>query len=302
MNRRSLLGALTAAAGGSALAGCLTDSPGADDGDATTTTTSTATDDDTTTSDDPTTPDGSTSTPADPFRTLTVGDPDAVAFPDTHRPHVVDVANDADAEREIGVRVETADRSTGGSVAFPAGGVYRLRLVEPLAHEVVVTPPDGEASRIRVPGRYVDCNDSRTTVTVGPDGRVRHETVSTEVECPPPAVVGRSFAAEDGQCAGDDAGTAAVAFAGESVTVTGSLRTPTPCYGAALDGATPEAEGTVLRVAVGATPPPAGTACVECVGRVGYEARVDFEHDYPDEVVVEHVLDGRRRVVARATP
>jgi len=52
------------AAGGGAVTGCLTDSPGTDD---TTTTTE----------------DG-------PFRTVTVGDPDAVAFPDTHRPHVVD--------------------------------------------------------------------------------------------------------------------------------------------------------------------------------------------------------------------
>jgi len=56
------------AAGGGAVTGCLTDSPGTDD---------------TTTGETTTTGDG-------PFRTVTVGDPDAVAFPDTHRPHVVD--------------------------------------------------------------------------------------------------------------------------------------------------------------------------------------------------------------------
>jgi len=292
VNRRSLLAATGTTVAG--LAGCLgSGSDGNGNGGAGSGTTTTTTTTETSTTD-------TTTTPTDePFRTVAVGDPDAVAFHDTHRPHAVDVVNDA-GTREIAIALRDGpDAAFEETVAFPAGGRFRLRLIEPVDRELVVDPPRTDPTRVPLSGTYVDCNCSKTTVTVAADGSVRHETVSTLVACPPPTIADRSFHAGDGECAGGDAGDAAIAFADGTVTVTGSLRTPTPCYGGVLEAAS--IEETTLRIVVAATDPGDG-ACIECVGRVPYEAAVALDHDYPDAVVVEHVVGDRRREVARASP
>jgi len=243
---------------------------------------------------------GTTTTAGEPFRTVRIGTPDAVAFPDSHRPHVVDVVNDGGA-REVGLELEPRDDAGAafdGVLAFPAGGRFRLRLIEPVDDELVVDPPGVDPSRVPLPAGVVDCSDSTTTVTVAADGGVAHETMSTDLACPPPEVVDRTFDADDGACAGDGAGTAAVALEDGTVRVTGSLRTPTPCYGAALETAA-LGDADTLRVVVAATEPHGDGVCIQCIGRVPYEATVEVAHGYPSVVVVEHVVDGRRREVAR---
>jgi hypothetical protein len=123
-------------------------------------------------------------------------------------------------------------------------------------------------------------------LTVGSAGCTARSGGGAEGETPVggPRIVDRSFAAADGACA-DGTDEATVQFADEAVRVDGQLGTPTPCYGASLDGASLDGDTLVVAVARTAQTP---DVCVQCLGTVPYDATVRFAGGLPDAVRVEH--------------
>lgn len=331
MKRRDLLASLTGLAAAS-VGGCLSNtadgSPGAGgpgEGDGSTDTTTTPTTSDPTTTDPRTpdppktetttdrteTPDGSDEIDGgthwgpdteEPFETIRVGDPEGVAFPDNNRPHTVRVWNGADSQRSLGLTLR-ADGETvvDRTIQFPADGWVRLPLGEPAAYELAIAVEGEAAGTVSIDRTRFDCNGSWTSVAVNAEGAVDSTTGSTMMACPGPEVAGESLTLRGGECG--SGGEASVAFSDEAVEITGTVRAPNPCYDLALApvelrGAEDHEDGTddVLVVTV-TTDGQKAEMCTDCIGAIGYEATVQFEHEYPNNVRVVHdSMDGARTV------
>ena len=295
MRRRKLLGAVgLGATGMTGLLGNGTTSAGQD---TETSTTTTAAGDEFT---------GIDSAADRPFARISVGSRQGVQNPENNRAHLIRVWNDSDESRTIGL---TLTRGSGGAGSggdggplldrqfeFPADGYLTLRLFEPASYRLRVRTGDGTPAEIEVPRARFDCNDSWTDVAVAPQGRVKSETVTTEVGCPP-EVVSRSFTQLRGACG--SANRANVSFDEESVTVRGSIQVPNPCYGARLADVSVTGEDT-LRVTVATTEPKAGI-CTQCLAHVEYRADLAFRDRVPGTVSVVHRADGETKTVARVT-
>jgi hypothetical protein len=90
-----------------------------------------------------------------------------------------------------------------------------------------------------------------------------------------PGIDASSIETVDAGCRSDDGGIT-VGFDEEVITVTGTLPAPNPCHEAVLDSLT--VEDARLRVAVDVSSTlEDGTGCVECVGAITYDARIEPE-------------------------
>jgi hypothetical protein len=290
VKRRDLLAGL-GTAGTLALAGCAAE--GDDPGDRPAETTEDATDRDPTTD----TPDGDgpddTWTPESetPQETVTVGDPETVAFPQNNGPHDLRVWNDAAAERSLSVTVVRGGESVlDRTFTLAADAWVQVRLHAPAGYDLSVSA--GEvAGSLTVSRSQFDCNQSWTTVAVR-ETAVEDRTVSTAMGCPGPAVGETTFEYGEGGCGSTDRAT--VRFEEETVRIEGTAKTPVPCYDLALAGvelreADPAADDgeSTLVVRVGAAGRQSG-GCVECLGSVPYETTVAMDHAYPSQVRVVH--------------
>lgn len=110
-------------------------------------------------------------------------------------------------------------------------------------------------------------------------------------------VVDATLAAEDGDCASERGHAGTIAFDDASVSIDGSVATPNPCYELSFDSLASQDDGETLVVDVAADS--SDDVCVQCLGSVDYEASVAFESVSPTQVVLAHVVDGDRTVVAR---
>jgi len=291
MNRRRLLSAI-GGLGVAASAGCLGAGGDAGDPDG-------DTPDDTPTEvpagDNPSFNPGSD----EPAWSRTIGDRDAVAFPESNRPIEAVVWNDG-PERDVRVVVGCAcEPLLDETVTLPADAFLSLTFAEPGAYEFRLAVGNGDLRPVTAYdcGAF-DCNDTTTTVQVTADGTVRTETLSTAVACPGPTVADVAFEqAAQGECGSEDA--ASVGTEGQSVVVNGRVVTPVPCYDLALVRAGYDGDADRLDVDVEADERQDGV-CTECVGEVPYEARVAFEHGFPGTVRVRHRRDGEWTVVTTA--
>lgn len=278
MERRALLRRVAGLSVAGGLAGCLS-SPGPGSGGPKDTT-------------DPTTDPGTTTDGRGPvIEELTVGSRDGVAFPDNHLPHELDVVNDADETREVGLRLTASDGSpmVDETWSMTADGRIQMRLLQPDEYTLAVTLAEGEVGTVPISHGFFDCNDSRTTVDIKADGTLDAMTVSTEIACPPPEVTETELSVTQSGCADQDDGSATVSSGDETIDVTGTIRVPNPCYGASLESAIyDEPPGDTLTVRVAQTEPDGDQACVECVGAVQYEATISLANDYPGTVIIEH--------------
>ncbi|WP_276301613.1 hypothetical protein [Halorussus lipolyticus] len=287
MNRRAFLqrtGGLATLAG---LAGCLgttSDSPPGDDAETDETTTGAA--------DDSTTTErfsGVRSDHGEPFRTISVGSRDAVAFPDNNRPREIRVWNAADEARDIDLQISRdAEILVDRTVEFAADAYLEVALNEPADHSVSVGLADGNATTFGVERTSFDCNSAGTDVGVMPDGRVETMSMSTAMGCPRPKVAGTDLSVGQGTCGKEH--SASVAFEDEAVRVDGTVRTPTPDSGLELADAAYDAETGALTLRVRATGSDndGGGVGVQCVGEVPYEATIGFDHGWSSSVVVVH--------------
>ncbi len=240
-----------------------------------------------------------------PVETVAIGDREGVPFPDNNRPHGVRVANDAAGARELRVVVaRDGDQVLDRVFDVPGGDTVALTLNQPAGHEVAVGAGGRLLDTVTVPRSRFDCNGSTTEVTVDGDGEVTSTTISTLVACPGPEVTDTRFEQGEGTCGAG--GRAAVTTAGERVRVSGTVRTPVPCYDLALsDVELVEADefggrsGTLV-VTVSTAGRQDG-ACVECVGGVSYEATVDLDRSFPETVRVVHAGLGGERTVTETT-
>ncbi|RZH66590.1 hypothetical protein [Natrinema altunense] len=249
---------------------------------------------------------------------ITVGDPDDAPFLGAHPPHELTLRNEGESDRTVSVTI-TTDQVSGDDGAgsgddallerdfdLSAREELVITLVEPRSYAITVTTGDDGTSESTVTDgvsrRPFDCLRSRTTITLrGTD--VETASSSTTIPCPDPDVVDASLAVGEGQCAGrTDRERATVEFTGESVVIAGALGTPTPCHDLSLAEPTYDADRDLLAVTV-AVGTQAAANCIDCLGIVGYDARIDLEGRYPDTVAVRHRRrDETRRITTAESP
>lgn len=325
MKRRTLLRAAGAALGTGTLAGCLADDggtggPGGDgDADGTdpsgTETPPPGTDTPTDTTDEGS---GREETardteqdperfafepePDDPFASETIGSRDGVENPDDNRPHGVAVWNAADRERSLTVAVRRGSATVfDRTLTFPADGYLSLTLAEPADYTVSLHAGDEHLADVDVGRSWFDCNSSATQIGVLGDGEVRSTSVSTMVACDADDGVSEStFESGEGSCAGmDGEGEASVSFGDDQLAVEGTIRASDPCHRAVLRDVSESEDAVTLTV--GVEPANGGTtACVDCVGAVGYRATVAYGVTPPAAVTVVHESMGEATTVTVA--
>lgn len=249
-------------------------------------------------------PDPETETSTSDGTDATVGDPSAVAFPETNRPHLVAVENVAGDPATLGISVSAEGRGEvwARTVDLDPGETFDLRLVAPAEYTLTLRRTrDGstQTSSVGVPLSYFDCNDSTTAVEVTANG-LRTETTSTEMACPDPELADTTFDAGEGRCGNADADAADVRYDGEAVRVTGTVSMPTPCHEAVLSEATYDDREATLFLTVAVRDPDPDRVCVDCIGVRDYEATAAFDVDLPDRVEVRHAEGDETAVVARA--
>lgn len=333
MRRRTLLRAAGATIGAGTLAGCLSENdgsggPGAggDAGDPTGTERPPAGTDeptkrpedggDTTTDGDPTEEGTGTSdetAPGDdvafdpgtdePFASETIGSREGVENPDDNRPHGVDVWNAADHERELTVAVRRGSATVfERTLAFPADGYLSLTLAEPAAYTVALAADGDRIGEVPVEESWFDCNSSATHIGVFPDGELRSTVVSTMIACDAgDGVADPTIESEEGSCLSGDGAGASVSFGADRLAVDGTIQAPNPCHRAVIADVSERDGEVTLTVGVESTAE-GTTACVECVGAVGYRATLSYGASPPESVTVVHRRDDESVIVATDSP
>lgn len=327
MNRREFLHRAGASAAVAGLAGCLgsaaldSSSPNDDSGD------ESSSDDECETSEKSSADDfsGVESDAAEPFREISLGSRDAVAFPENDRPRTLRVWNAAATTRTIDLRIaREGDRSFDEAIEFAPDAYLTVTLAEPADYHVSVgvsgdvadgscdSDADadtgtgagaGEGSSAHgtafpVPRSAFDCNFATIDVGVMADGRIETLEEATAEGCPGPRVAETTFSTDRGNCGTED--RASVAFDRERVRVEGAVRAPTPQWSLELAAVEYDGEADSLAVRVRATESESDDLGVQCVAEVPYEATVGFEFALPSEVVVVHEANGETTEAARA--
>lgn len=255
---------------------------------------------------------------------IVVGDPDEVPFPAAHPPHQLELGNEGETDRTVSVEI-TTDEGSGSTdsdgdngnaerdaddallerdLDIAAGETLELVLVEPRSYTVTVTTSsDGGASQSTVTDgvdrRPFDCTRSQTSIALSGSG-VQTESTSASIPCPALEVTDSSLEVGEGECAGrTDGDGATVAFTDEAVIVDGEIGTPTPCHGLSLADAAYDEGSDVLTVTVAVGDQDAEN-CVDCLGVVDYEARIDLAGRYPGRVDVYHRSRGEEQQVTVA--
>lgn len=236
--------------------------------------------------------------------TQRIGSRGAVAFPDATRPHGLFVRNMATTTREVRLHLtdETETVRLSETYTLPADGRVEMRLLEPSSYTLSVGLDGESLGTVTIPDRLFDCNESRTTVDVGPDGSLDSTTASTLVACPEePSVVATSTKVTGSDCASGDEAAANVSADQGAVTITGTLLAPTPCHEVRVVGTSYEDDADRLVVRLGASEPEDSSVCVACVGAIGYEATLELARTYPGSVEVVHEGAEGHRVITRGS-
>ncbi len=309
MKRRTLLRTVGAAVGAGTVAGCLADdeaAPGGSGSDPETTDTTAPTTEPN--GEDPTTrgpDDGSTTEPGrsttpdeavfgtdadDPFESITVGSREGVENPDDNRPHGVNVWNAAEEDRTLTIAVQRGSATVlEETITFPGDGYLSMTLAEPGDYRVPILEAGEELGVVTVDRGRFDCNSSATNVDVTPGGEIRATVISTMVACDATEISDPTFESAEGTCtsgAPGDGERASVTF-DDGVSIEGAILAPNPCHRATLVDVAETDDSLTVTVGI-EDAREAGTACVECVGSVGYTLGFDPGIALPERVTVVH--------------
>jgi len=295
MKRRTLLASVAATGGVTATAGCLQAlGTGGTDGSTRTETDDPATEPPTRSTEDDAREKDATDPEWDPdggpVESFAVGDRDAVAFPDSNRPHGLTFWNRVDRERAV--RIAVASEASGdverlGPVPVPGGFTLAVDLQVPTRYALTAFVDAESFGTVTVGREWFDCNHSGTSYALGKTDVVDYGTASTLVYCARPAVARATVEATDRGCLSDEDARAAVSYDGEQVRIDGTVVASAPCYELSVADATYEDETRTATVVVDATAPE-DEACADCVGAIEYTATVAFDRDLPDHVQVHH--------------
>lgn len=234
----------------------------------------------------------------DPVTEIEIGSRNDLANPGENQPQSIAVWNDTGVRGDVTVVVERdATQVVDRTLTLADGAWLALDLREPADYRVTVRV-DGETDwSDRYPSSSFTCNSTFTNVALGPDGAVDTVRGGTLLACGDSTIESVDLEAGEGECASATGHEAAVTFADGTISVDGTVVTPVPCYTLAVDDAGTGVDDAELTVSIAAEREDG--VCVECVGAVGYDASVDLGDADPDTVVVAHVVDGDRTVVAR---
>jgi hypothetical protein len=121
----------------------------------------------------------------DPVGTVEIGSPTTATRREERYPWSVVVWNDADRERSFDVSVvsESLGRVADRELVLPAGGWYRLGLLEPDRYAIQVRAHDRPRYEFQIPYTGFDCNRHAARLRVTSTGLVEYVTWSTAVGC-----------------------------------------------------------------------------------------------------------------------
>lgn len=234
--------------------------------------------------------------------TTSVGDRDAVTFPDANRPHVVALWNRAGRERTVSVTVHSdgaVERGAVGPFSIPAWRLLAVELNVPAEYALELSVGGEPFGSVVLDRRQFDCNHSSSRYALGASDIVDYGDVSTTMGCASPTVAGTELSTEPPGCADAADDRAVVTYEGETVTVDGRFVSRSPARALSLAVESYDDRSGRLRVVV-----EAATRDVDeprdCDGVIEYDATLAFEADLPDVVAVVHrAIDGAERMVGR---
>ena len=130
---------------------------------------------------------------------------------------------------------------------------------------------------------YPDDTDDRTTDREGGSTGGSSKNVTDA-----PGIDNASIETLDSGCWTDEEEPIGVEFGDDVITITGTLRTGNPCYEAVIESVTAEADQLSVGVGVRSTLEE-GEFCVDCLGAISYEARIELaDQSGVTTVVVDH--------------
>ncbi len=127
-------------------------------------------------------------------------------------------------------------------------------------------------------------------------------TTTTTTTRPKPSLQNRSLEMVDAGCADGKSSNKATVKLKESknqVVVTGTIRTPNPCYVAKLANVNYDRDAGTLSITVKAKEKKQEgvSACTQCIGAVEYESTFAFDSGVPKSVTVSHESQGKTKKV-----
>lgn len=130
-------------------------------------------------------------TPFDPrntFKTVEIGSRTNVTDPVFNKPHTLHLWNVGSDMRTIDVTIiDTKSESVvlDRSFEFPRDSELEIKLNEPSAYQIEITPPERDRPKtIDIPRRRFDCNVSHHEISILRDGDVSVNSSGTLLNCP----------------------------------------------------------------------------------------------------------------------
>ena len=120
--------------------------------------------------------------------------------------------------------------------------------------------------------------------TDGSDGATATTTPTATPTETATRVIASTVTTAESSCESGDPPAANVTVSDATVSFSGTIAAPTPCYEVVIDSTTYDEGADVLTIALGVES--TDGMCIECVGSLVFEGSVSFEGDAPERVVL----------------
>lgn len=230
-----------------------------------------------------------TSDNADPelHTEFTVGTRNGLVFPDANQPARYRILNREESQQiQIIIRLN-GDVAVNKSFTLPNGKCVSVTLQQPANYDIRLgLERDHDLTPVaQLSGDEFSCTPISGTITINSAGHIKSRVITPDIECPTPQVTDTTFQSQDGECGQRHAAT--VSVSDKTVSIAGQVAVPQPCYEAMLESASYDTatETLTVTVAVGSR---TRNICVNCIGEVPYEADIELQHGYPQNILVQH--------------
>lgn len=222
---------------------------------------------------------------AEPQAEFSVGDRSGVTFPDASKPVSYRLLNHGEARSVQIVALLEGAVKIDETVNLSDDACAMITFQQPADYDLQVGVGDDPASVAQISADEFSCSRMRGTITIDPQGCIESQVETTNPDCPGPTVTDSSLQTDSGECGTDH--TATVSFADGTVRVSGRVRAPQPCYQLVLESASYDTAEETLTVTI-AVDDRTEAICVDCLGEIPYQADIELQHDYPQNVLIQH--------------
>lgn len=218
---------------------------------------------------------------------FSVGSRDGIVFPDANQPARYRILNREESQQiQIIIRL-SGDVTVNKSFTLPNNTYVSVTLQQPANYDVRLgLERDRDLTPVAQPsGDEFSCTPIQGTITINSAGQIESQVTTPDIECPPPQVTETTFQSQDGECGQQH--TATVSVSDKTIRIAGQIAVPQPCYQVMLESASYDTATETLTVTI-AVGNQTKNICVSCIGEVPYEATVELQHGYPQDILVQH--------------